>query len=541
MIEKIKIFLDDLFKVSKLTKTKNKKLRIFSIALISNIIVLMDILIILSFTNIFTEDVGINNSLINTIFDNNMYLVVIIGIRFLSIYFEKVNISKLRLEIEENLRDDLLDEIFDQGNYSSSDAYFYINTISGQVASFYGTLATFMSSFLQVFAYSFYLIFTDLQNLMYLFFGALILYIPTLFIVRRGRQVSHKTYESSQDISSDIEKIVDNLHLIKILNLANKELKNFRNDLKIYYGSTLENVKLGTINALIPNFLTLFSLGILIVFVDIVKFVTLDFIGVALRLFQSLGTLNSNLHLVSAYHVYLEKLFYLKENRANFQKNNFEINSNLENENAIKFEDVDFCYFNSDTYIFENLNLNIKRNKHTVITGPNGSGKSTLLGLLSGIYYPMKGKVISFSANYGYVGANPMIINDTLKENLLYGNNNPSKVSDNNLIQLIDQFKVFNETKENILDSQVSNKTLSTGQMQKIAFIRALLNNLDILLLDEALSNVDKLTKETILNVINNMEITVINITHNILDYTKYDYHLKIELHDEKRKIIKSS
>ncbi len=541
MIEKIKIFLDDLFKVSKLTKTKNKKLRIFSIALISNIIVLMDILIILSFTNIFTEDVGINNSLINTIFDNNMYLVIIIGIRFLSIYFEKVNISKLRLEVEENLRDDLLDEIFDQGNYSSSDAYFYINTISGQVASFYGTLATFMSSFLQVFAYSFYLIFTDLQNLMYLFFGALILYIPTLFIVRRGRQVSHKTYESSQDISSDIEKIVDNLHLIKILNLANKELKNFRNDLKIYYGSTLENVKLGTINALIPNFLTLFSLGILIVFVDIVKFVTLDFIGVALRLFQSLGTLNSNLHLVSAYHVYLEKLFYLKENRANFQKNNFEINSNLENENAIKFEDVDFCYFNSDTYIFENLNLNIKRNKHTVITGPNGSGKSTLLGLLSGIYYPMKGKVISFSANYGYVGANPMIINDTLKENLLYGNNNPSKVSDNNLIQLIDQFKVFNETKENILDSQVSNKTLSTGQMQKIAFIRALLNNLDILLLDEALSNVDKLTKETILNVINNMEITVINITHNILDYTKYDYHLKIELHDEKRKIIKSS
>ena len=73
MIEKIKIFLDDLFKVSKLTKTKNKKLRIFSIALISNIIVFMDILIILSFTNIFTKDVGINNSLIDTIFDKLKY------------------------------------------------------------------------------------------------------------------------------------------------------------------------------------------------------------------------------------------------------------------------------------------------------------------------------------------------------------------------------------------------------------------------------------------------------------------------------------
>ena len=50
-------------------------------------------------------------------------------------------------------------------------------------------------------------------------------------------------------------------------------------------------------------------------YLDVVKFITLDFIGVALRLFQALGVLNSNLHLVSAYHVYLEKLFLLEKNK----------------------------------------------------------------------------------------------------------------------------------------------------------------------------------------------------------------------------------
>ena len=79
----------------------------------------------------------------------------------------------------------------------------------------------------QVFAYTIYLIFTDLNSLVILSGGIAILYFPTIYIIKQGRKTSHKTYLTSQEISEKIEKIVDNLYLIKILNLAHQELTNF--------------------------------------------------------------------------------------------------------------------------------------------------------------------------------------------------------------------------------------------------------------------------------------------------------------------------
>ena len=134
--EKIQIFFNDIKKVSKLTKTKNKKIKILISAVLSNLIVLMDILIILSFTYIFTKDSSIYNSITKPILDNLELLPFLIIIRFSSIYLDKLNIQSLSYSIEENLRKNLVNEIFDKGNYSSSDAYFYLNTISTQVASF---------------------------------------------------------------------------------------------------------------------------------------------------------------------------------------------------------------------------------------------------------------------------------------------------------------------------------------------------------------------------------------------------------------------
>ena len=76
-----------------------------------------------------------------------------------------MNIIKLKISIEENLRYHLMEEIFDKANYSISDAYFYVNTISNQVASFYGTFAIFLGSALQIAAYTTYLLITDAQTI----------------------------------------------------------------------------------------------------------------------------------------------------------------------------------------------------------------------------------------------------------------------------------------------------------------------------------------------------------------------------------------
>ena len=533
--EKIQIFFNDIKKVSKLTKTKNKKIKILISAVLSNLIVLMDILIILSFTYIFTKDSSIYNSITKPVLDNLELLPFLIIIRFSSIYLDKLNIQSLSYSIEENLRKNLVNEIFDKGNYSSSDAYFYLNTISTQVASFYSTLAIFIGSGLQIVAYLVYLIVSDIRTIAVLSTIIILLYFPTIFLVKLGRKYAHKTYLSSQSVSSDIENVVDNLFLIKILNLTKQELGRFYKNLEEYYKSSITNYKLGTLNAIMPNFLTMFSFSIIAAYTVFVKYLTLDFIGVCIRLFQSLGILNNNLHLVTAYHVYLEKLYQLEDNKDVVTKENYQLSSNKKNNLSIQIEDVTFKYFNSELPIFEKLNFELKRGEHLIITGQNGSGKSTLMGLIAGIFYPESGKIKVNCSKLGYVGTKPLILNGTIKENLSYGCDQTP--SDNEMIQLLEKFKVFNEESKINLNMVVSNRSLSSGQMQKISFIRAFLNKSEILLLDEAFSNIDQTSKETISEILRNENLTIINSTHKSTDFKNITKHIEIVVVDNKRYI----
>ena len=154
------------------------------------------------------------------------------------------------------------------------------------------------------------------------------------------------------------------------------------------------------------------------------------------------------------------------------------------------------------------------------------------MGLISGLYIPTHGNVNISSDKLGYVGVTPLIIDGSIKENLLYGNNN--QISDDEIFDLIDKFSLYAEEDKLDLDKQINNKSLSSGQMQKISFIRSLLNDSEILLLDEATSNLDDKTKMLIFDILKNEKITIINTTHNKNDFD-YDYELKISVEQNKR------
>lgn len=67
------------------------------------------------------------------------------------------------------------------------------------------------------------------------------------------------------------------------------------------------------------------------------------------------------------------------------------------------------------------------------------------------------------------------------------------------------------------------------GQMQKISFARALLSSPDLLILDEATSNLDRESKLLIHEILKTKKCTIINSTHNIEDISYYDFHIIIE------------
>lgn len=536
-IEKFLELYSDLIQVSRLTKTKNKKIKIILLALLVNLTVFLDILIIIYFSTFFTYSPNIEIYLIDYFLSNQYFLPIFIILRFLFIYFEKVAISNLQFDVERNLREYLISEVFKRGNISTSDAFFYVNILSSHVGNFYQVFTSLLGSIVQILTFTIYLLFSNFQAVLIFSIGTVLLIIPTFYLTKLARKFAHVTYTTNKKVSDNVEKIIDNLFLIKILNKASFEINSFKNLLQKYYFSRVSEIKVGTIAALMPNFFTAFLLSILLVFFNFGKLLTLDFIGILLRLFQSLGVFNKNVNFVTVFHVYLQKIHEIEKNKEFILSEKFIIEDHPEEDVAIEFKDVNFQYLGSETDLFQDLSFKIYKNKHTIITGFNGAGKSTLLGLMSGVLYPTKGAIKSSSENFGYVSASPMIINDTLRNNILYGNDT-TKIKDLEILEYLTEFKVFNTEAEQSLDNVVSNKSLSMGQMQKISFIRALISGVEILILDESTSNLDTESRELILKILESKTITIINSTHSKDELKSFDYHLQIQ-DDNGRRLLK--
>ena len=534
MVKQFKKIFRDILYISKISRTKKKKYYIFITVVLSQIIAFIDILIIAIFAAILTDQFT-SAPLINTILDifikYRFLIVLIVVLRFVCQYLQKTISYRMELNVNKNLKIYVLNKVFEKRNFSVADSYYFVNIITTHASYFFSSFTSFLNNLLQIFVFAAYLFITNLFTVLIFFIGSVILFFPIKSIIKKARKYMHETYESGQEANKEVERVIDNLILIKILGKDKDEVNRFSNIAEKYIFNLFNNFKYGVVNSLLPNFFTLFLLTLAIAISNIVNKLSLDFIGITLRLFQSLGNLTTSMNQIINSHVHIEKFYELEVDENVLRSKNYKI---LEN-SKYGMKNVSFKYLNSDNFIFENLTFDIPKNTHTAITGPNGSGKSTLLGLLAGFYYSNKGHVFSFSKNLAYVSASPLIFSSTIYENVMYGNKNKPNISE--IIELLKYLETFKESKNYNLDKFISNKTLSSGQMQKIAFVRAFISNPEILLLDEATSNLDENSKDRIFELLMKKNITIINSTHDIKNFRKVDINLKIKLNNEKRHI----
>lgn len=530
-----KEILEDIFYASKITSVGNKKLILFTVVFLSQLTAFSDVALIVIFAAIITEEYeedGLISPIVEIFLENLYLLPCLVIARFVFTYTQSMTMKKLEMRVTRNIKVHLLREVFEKRNYSVADAYFYIGQLAGHVSFFYGNLVGFANSILQTVAYIFYLTVADASSFIAFGVGIVVLFYPIKILIGRARKYMHEIYVHSKHSGEEIQRIVDNMFLIKLLKKEDEEIENFRDTLETLNESDYKNIKWTSLNGYLPSFATMFILSIIVGISDLAKSLTLDFIGVTLKLFQVLGTVTNSINKIVNSHVHLSKLTELLKNRNDINRQNFKmVQSN--DDTAVSFEGVNFKYFNSDVYIFKNLNLVFKKNKHTVLTGANGSGKSTLLGLLAGVFYSESGQVTANCNQFGYIGATPLIFSASLRDNILYGNN--KKVSDDRLINELKLFDTFKEESGYDLDRIVDNKSLSSGQMQKVAFIRALISDVEILLLDESTANLDDKSRDLIFNILQNKEITIINSTHDSDQFKKIDHHINIDIVGEER------
>lgn len=196
----------------------------------------------------------------------------------------------------------------------------------------------------------------------------------------------------------------------------------------------------------------------------------------------------------------------------------------------VSFQQVEFSYRSDQSPVISKTDFNIASGTIAGITGPSGSGKSTLLLLALGMLEPVRGSVRigslspaeyfeRYSHRLGYVGAEPFLIEGSLKENLLYGNAS-SAISENEIFSTLDRVGMKNvvQSLPGLLNYRLdeNGSGLSTGQKQRISLARALLRNPVLLVLDEASANLDNATEAEIAETIGKLagKTTVLIVSH---------------------------
>lgn len=536
---KLKFFINDILYVSKKTNTSNKKFLILASVFLSNLTAAADIGIIVLFTRFFTEGGSYSYKLeqiLEVLFSANFFLPLLIVLRYIFVYFQNYILKILELKVQKNLKTYLLSEIFDKSNYSMGDAYFFINTLTGHIGYFYSALASFLNFSIQTLAYLLFLIYSDQRTVITFGFGLIVLFLPSRYLILKAREFMHKSYLMDQKSNNEIQKIIENMFVIKILNKVKDELNKFTETLENFNKNQIKNYIYGSFSSFLPSFITLFVFAILLTTFKLAQSITLDFIGVTLRLFQSLGSSATAINRLVNSHVHIEQFHQIDNNKIVSKKENYVFNL-IDSKNSISAKDINFKYYNNKDYIFENLSIDIEKNTHNIIVGPNGAGKSTLLGLLSGILYPESGKIFSYQESFGYIGPIPLIFNETLKYNLLYGNN--FEIHDEEILSACRDFQLFNKIEEDTLNQKVNNKNLSSGQMQKISFIRAILLKPEVLFLDEATSNLDLNSKYKVFELLKQQKITIVNSTHDPSSFKEVDNYFRISIKNGKRFVNK--
>ena len=176
----------------------------------------------------------------------------------------------------------------------------------------------------------------------------------------------------------------------------------------------------------------------------------------------------------------------------------------------ISFENVDFFY-EKETLVLENFNLNVRRGETIALVGPTGGGKSTIVNLVSRFYEPSKGRITIGGQDYtdfslhaihsriGMVLQTPHLFSGTVRENLRYGRLDASAEEIQNAAEIAGAHD-FIAKLEKGYDTEVGEGgiLLSVGQKQLISLARALLADPEIFIMDEATSSVDTLTEALI-------------------------------------------
>ncbi|HVW91297.1 MAG TPA: ABC transporter ATP-binding protein [Devosia sp.] len=199
----------------------------------------------------------------------------------------------------------------------------------------------------------------------------------------------------------------------------------------------------------------------------------------------------------------------------------------------LEFEHVSFGYPEGKP-VLADVSLRLERGKTYALVGPTGGGKTTTASLMARLYDPNSGMVrlegrdirtvppAERATKIGFILQEPFLFTGTVRDNIAYGNPALAGADDTELLRLLEKRGLSGLLArfERGLETPVKSagESISLGQKQLIAFIRAVLRDPELLILDEATANIDTVTEQLLEDILSKLpaSTTRVIIAHRL-------------------------
>lgn len=480
-------------------------------------------------------DIDFKAENINEILKNLFLIYAVVHIILLiSKNLKNSVINRAMVKILKDLREKLFRHILKWDmttyeKYNSSEIYTRLTADVNNVSSlFLGTLKVVLNNVIYIIMMVVFMFFSDVRiaiiGCIAILLNAIISYLCTKRVAKANKKVLDKRDKENRQYSEMYNKN----KLTYLFSLGDKTKKSICRTLdeELIYRKKLIFAE----GLVYPLAITIQAVAIYVILNYVFKVnmsISLGNIYLVINYIQKcrtpLNEIFTQLEEIQSSFMSLERINKLLKEQG---KEDIEKGEEIENlKGDIEFENVSMQY--GDNKVLHNISFIIKEGNKVTIAGKTGVGKTTLTNILMRLYPIAKGKILiggkdiskvrikDIRKNISYISQTPYILNDTLKNNILLGDN---KITDEQIIEVAKEigFEKVLEKFKNGLEEVIEKNKLSYGQLQMIAFLRAILHKANIYIFDEPTSNIDLKTEDRIQKLIDKItrESTVIIIAH---------------------------
>ena len=338
------------------------------------------------------------------------------------------------------------------------------------------------------------------------------------------------------NLNSFVQERISGVKIVQIFNREQLEIKNFNDINTKHRDAWLRTVWINSIFFPIAEISTSICIGLLVWWGGFnnlngenISLGTLFlFISMSGLLFRPLRQIADRFNTLQMGMVSSERIFKILEDDSEINDNGIIEQSSFNG--LIEFKNVKFSYIENQLVI-NDISFKIYPGETTAIVGPTGSGKTTITNLITKFYEIDSGSILidgrdinefkleNIRKKIGVILQDVFLFADTIFNNITLFNNEIS-IKDVERAAKDLQIHDFILSLPGGYDFNVSERgsTLSSGQKQLIAFLRVLVNNPDILILDEATSSIDSYSEDLIKNATKKITMgkTSIIIAHRL-------------------------